>query len=237
MKLPIKETLTTVCLFSILAGLGTWQIQRLQWKQGIIDNLEQYYEGAATLQDLSEGLLDSVENSQNDFAYGEIGGHLIKSKAVLLGPKTNDGRVGYHLLLPLTENDRTLIVNAGWVSDMWKDTLEERLAMLPSDVSARGVVRHPDWSSLASQNSPEDDMWFRADTAEIAKARELNNSYHVVLYADQIVPELHDVVPHEDKWLPRNKHLQYALFWYAMGLALLGVYGFYIHDRFKKKAP
>jgi cytochrome oxidase assembly protein ShyY1 len=29
----------------------------------------------------------------------------------------------------------------------------------------------------------------------------------------------------DKEWYPRNKHGQYALFWYAMALALLGVYG------------
>lgn len=237
MKLPIKETIVAASCVAILATLGTWQIERMAWKEKIIAGLEQYYNGQTPAQNLQLGLLDRVDNGQENFGYGFINGHMLKDKAILLGPRMQEGRMGYHLLIPIRTGDKTLVVNAGWVGDLWKDTFEERLSALPADIRAKGVLRKPDWSSFASKNSPDNDLWFRADTQEIAKVKELGDTYSVVLYTDQIDPPLHDVTPHEDKWLPRNKHLQYALFWYAMGAAMIGVYGFYVAGWRKKKAP
>ena len=108
--------------------------------------------------------------------------------------------------------------------------------MLPDGpVAARGVIHKPDWSSFASKNSPGNDMWFRADIGEIAEAKGIANPYPFILYADRIAPELPDVEAHEEHWLPRNKHLQYAIFWYALAVAMLGVYGFYVAGLNKKK--
>ena len=234
-RLPALQTFTAVCGVAILVTLGTWQIQRLHWKQNIIAGLEQSYAGAK-FTDLSQNLLQDLESGKIHFAYGAARGHWQKEKAILLGPRTNDGRAGYHLLIPMTLKDgKTLIVNTGWVSDMWKDTLGERLAVLPSgSVQARGVAHMPDWSSMASKNSPANDLWFRADVKEIAAAKDLKDVYSHILYADKIEPPLNDVAAHEEKWLPRNKHLQYALFWYAMAATLAGVFGFYIRDLNKK---
>ena len=234
MKLPLGPTLTTVCCVGILAALGTWQVQRLHWKNGIIETLNAGYEKSSPITDAQ---LADWSLQKEPLGYGSVYGRLQRNKSILLGPRTEDGKVGYHLLVPVElEDGKTLIVNAGWVSDMWKDNTEDRLALLPMEpVTARGVIHKPDWSSFASKNSPANDMWFRADIAEIAKAKDIAEPYPFVLYADRISPEFPDVQPHEERWLPRNKHLQYALFWYALGVVMLAVYGFYVAGLNKKK--
>jgi surfeit locus 1 family protein len=232
MRVPFKETLMTGICVSILCGLGTWQVQRLHWKNEIISGLEDSYSKGRT-QELSRDMLVHADSGKDVFAYGHARGHFLRDKAVLVGPRIVDGRSGYYLLVPMTMDgdSRPLIVNTGWVSDMWNDTLDERLALLPADVTVRGLVRHPDWSSFTSKNSPANNLWFRPDPVEIAMAKDLKNPYGIILYADQIDPPLQDVIANEDHWLPRNKHLQYALFWYALALAMLGVYGFYVRQQ------
>lgn len=223
-------TIITFICVAILVALGTWQVQRLQWKNHIIADLEQSY---TNNQDLAKSKLGEVDRGNDMFAYGSVHGRLLRDKAVLVGPRILDGRSGYHLLIPVMvdEQTRPLFVNAGWVSDMWNDTLDERLALLPAEVTVRGLARYPDWSSFTSNNSPANDLWFRPDPLEIAKAKDLPNPYRILLYADKIDPPLQDVTANEEHWLPRNKHLQYALFWYALALAMLGVYGFYAAGR------
>jgi surfeit locus 1 family protein len=236
MKILWRETAITGVCVSILLGLGTWQVQRLHWKNGLIAELKQVYE-RTDQQDLSGGLLERVDQGRRGFAYGVVSGQFLKEEAILLGPRSLDGRSGYHLLVPLKIDDRTLIVDAGWVSDLWNDTFRDRLAVLPTDVRVRGLARKPDWSRFTSRNSPENDLWFRADATEIAKAKNLPAPYVAILYADNISPPLPEVVMPEEKWLPRNKHLQYALFWYALAAVMLGVYIVYSFGENKKKAP
>ncbi|PZQ48255.1 MAG: hypothetical protein DI551_01850 [Micavibrio aeruginosavorus] len=235
MKLPIKETIMTGVCVAILCGLGTWQIKRMHWKNDIIQRLETQYENGRKAAPLTTAQLDEISDDKNPMAYGRVSGHLLRDQSILLGPKSEEGRIGYHLLIPLqVEQGHTLIVNAGWVSALWKDNGEDRLAVLPQDVTVRGIMRVPDWSSFASKNSPDNDFWYRADIAQIAKAKNLKNPYPFLLYADQVDPELADVKPIEEHWLPRNKHLQYALFWYALAMIMLGIFGIYTHGQNKK---
>lgn len=229
MRIPFKETMMTGVCVAILCGLGTWQVQRLHWKNDIIAGLEQSYKEGARA-DLSAHLKD-IESGARDYAYGTIHGRFLKDKAVLLGPRVRDGRSGYNLLVPLqTDKHETIIVDTGWVSDMWNDTLDERLATLPLNVSVRGLAREPDYSSLTSKNSPENNLWFRADPQEIAVAKEIDTVSPALLFADSIDPPLQDVIANDEHWLPRNKHEQYAMFWYALAIVMLAVYGFYVRS-------
>lgn len=236
MKLPLGPTLMTVCGVAILCGLGTWQMQRLQWKTAIIEKLNAGYDSAKANEDFTQTQLADWSMQADPLGYGGASGRLLRDKAILLGPRTEEGRVGYHLLVPVAMAEgKSLIVNTGWVSDLWKDDTEERLAGLPiEEVRIKGVIHKPDWSSMASKNSPANDMWFRADIGEIAAAKDIPSPYPFILYADNINPPLADVEPHAERWLPRNKHLQYALFWYAMGIVMLAVYGFYVAGLNKK---
>lgn len=237
MKLPIKETITTVCCVAILAGLGTWQVKRLEWKNSIIDRLNLAYDSADKSKPLDNSFLTDLALQETPLTYGRVEGRFLRDKAILLGPRSDDGRMGYDLLVPIAvKGDHILIVNTGWVSDMWKDSFEERLATLPiEDVSIRGVIHKPDWSSFTSQNSPKNDLWFRADVKEIAREKDLKSPYPFIIYADNISPQLYDVKMHEERWLPYNHHLQYAIFWYSMAVVMLGVYGFYTFGKRIKK--
>lgn len=238
MRVPLKETLIAGTCVAILCGLGTWQVQRLHWKDGIIERLNAKYDAAAKAPLLDDKDLALLAMEKDPMDYGTIEARLLRDQSVLLGPRMEGGRSGFHLLVPaVTDNGRTLIVNAGWVNDLWQDNREDRMATLPGEpVTLRGILHKPDWSSMASKNSPANDMWFRADVNEIAAAKGLKDPYPFILYADHAAPELYDVKLHEERWLPRNKHLQYALFWYALGMVMLGVYGFYVFGINKKSA-
>lgn len=234
---PIAQTITIIIGVAILIALGTWQVQRLHWKESMIAALESDYaelaNGSAMV--LSPETLAAISKEDRPMAIGKVRGRFKREDALLLGPKPEDGRIGYHLLVPLTLNDGgTIIVNAGWVDAIWKDDLQNHLVTLPRGaVTVTGVARKPDWNSFTSKNSPANDMWFRAQIDEIAKAKDLTNIYPFIIFANAVQPPLRDVKPLEEHWLPRNKHMQYALFWYAMALTLVAVYGFYWKSRAK----
>lgn len=227
-KTPLWQTITVGTGVAILLGLGTWQVQRLQWKDDIIQRLERDYtamEGKnASL--LPSSRLQALGQEEQPMAVGALRGTFLREDAILLGPVPHEGRIGYHLLMPLSLSDgRAIIVNAGWVDAIWKDDPESRYAGLPQEsVTVMGILRKPDWNSFTSKNSPANDMWFRADIEEITKEKNLDSVYPFVLYANSTRPALQDVTPLDEHWLPRNKHMQYALFWYAMAAALIGVY-------------
>jgi len=235
MKLPLGQTLVATAGIIILCSLGTWQIQRMEWKQGLIAKLEADYKAGEENRALfiPDSRLQELATEKQPVAYGTLEGRLLRNSSVLLGPRILDGKMGYNLILPLQmQGGKIILANLGWVDQLWKDNTEERLAFLPAqNVTVRGVIRKPDWSSFASRNSPASDMWFRADIDEISRVKGFTVSYPFMIYAEDVNPPLHDVAPSGEHWLPRNKHLQYAIFWFAMAATLLVVFGFYVKGR------
>jgi surfeit locus 1 family protein len=235
MKFPVVQSLIVLAGIAILCGLGTWQMQRLEWKNNLIAKLEEDYKAGEENRALfiPQSRLQSLALEEQPIAYGMLEGRLRRDGAVLVGPRTLEGRRGYHLILPLEmANHELILINAGWVDDLWQDNTSERLAFLPSEnITVKGVLRKPDWSSFASRNSPENDMWFRADITEIAQAKNIDIAYPFMMYAESTNPPLHDIATADERWLPRNKHLQYAIFWFAMAATLTIVFGFYLRTR------
>ncbi len=59
MKLPIGATFFTAAGVAILLSLGTWQVQRLEWKNDIIERLNEGYDRAASAPPIEQSQLDA----------------------------------------------------------------------------------------------------------------------------------------------------------------------------------
>lgn len=216
-SLPFWATFFTVLGVLILFTLSYWQFQRLQWKNDIIRELSAAY---TKPQDLLP-ILTQNDESRPDFAYGTIKGRAQIEKAIALGPKTQDGKIGHHVIVPIIAEDKTILVNLGW-SETDIDALA--LKTLKNALSYEGLVREPDWNRFTSQNSPANNLWFRADIDEIAKAKSLKNTLPYMLYVSDASLNIDGVFFHEKNWYPRNKHAEYSTFWAMLGLCLIGIY-------------
>lgn len=197
-----------------LVALGTWQYQRLQWKNALIDELNAQYEAlpsrsAVITRAKAEAVL---QENPRPFLVDKASGLLIRDKAVFIGPSSRNGISGYDVIVPMVIDDGTLLVHLGWVRADNRASLS-----LPSRrVIANGIARKPDYSSFASKNSPANELWFQADIDDIAKARHLTRVAPLVFYANDITPSVDNIDMPMERWLPRNKHFQYMLFWYGM---------------------
>lgn len=201
--------------FSILAGLGTWQVKRLHWKDTIIAQLDEAYSKDT----------NTPPDFDKDFSYGQVEGTFLAKKTILIGPRTRNGQVGKDVLVPIIMNDQTgLIVNLGWVPDGWDKQDLPIHHLDQKNIRFEGLTRKPDWNMFTSGNVPQQDLWFRPDINEIAKAKDLKNPLPVMLYAYTASYKMDATLPNHEKWYPRNKHLQYALFWYSMAAVLTAIY-------------
>lgn len=97
MKPPFWATLFTALGILILCSLGTWQLQRLVWKNDLIAELNNAYETA-------EAAPLNLENvTSGEFTYGRVSGIFMPDKALLLGPRTSstmNKEIGHDLLVP-----------------------------------------------------------------------------------------------------------------------------------------
>ena len=216
-KLPFWATLLTLLGVVTLCALGTWQIQRLQWKNDILNKLDAAYESPQTNPDLSNLSSDS-------FTYGTMKGRFLFDKSILLGHSVQNEKPGRTLITPLDTEQGTILINMGFIPN--ENPLDGHFLSASNNatISFTGIIRQPKWNSFTPQNTPDNDTWYRADINEIANAKELKSPIPFVLYADSASQKFDAKFPNNTRWQPNNNHGQYAFFWFTLAGALIIIY-------------
>lgn len=224
--MKLKTTIATGTALAILLGLGTWQVQRLNWKTDLQASIDTAYDQDTALGFLSRDDLSEVSSSH--VLRGKVKGRLLLDKEVVVGPrKDNAGRNAYDVITPmrLSDGGGTILVNRGRLftenfTDARPSTGESGsiLAVVTGLAQPSSSVRFP----FMPHNDPENGAWIIADADEIAAQGHIEDMQHILLVAERSSVakdrlELRDPTPPQ----LRNEHLQYAIFWYAMAGILL----------------
>lgn len=217
-KFPLLATILMLIGVSILCALGTWQVKRLAWKEGIVADLSAAYSAG----DAAPLPVSALQAGDPSFAYGQVSGRLLFDKALLLGPRVLEKQVGNSLILPFAlEDGGSVLVNMGWTDN----TLAQlALPYAPAHVTITGLARKPYWNSFTPENNPAQEAWYRPDITQIADAKDLSAPLPYILYAEAIDGFIFDNFPRNERWAPVNNHAHYAVFWFSMAGILIGIY-------------
>lgn len=213
---PYLATILMLVGVVILCALGTWQLQRLSWKNNFIEQLDRAYAGERT----------QALDLNTEFSFGQVQGFFLSDEAVLVGPRTRDGEIGAHVIVPLAiDGGHTLFVNLGW-SDADDVKAFEKLfrPAQAQSISFSGLLRASDWNSFTPENVPESDVWYRADPIDIANAKGLVKPVPYILYAERASYDFDGVFPNNERHYPNNNHMQYAFFWFSLAGVLFVIY-------------
>jgi len=221
----LAPTLFTIPVVLICIALGIWQLQRLQWKRGLI--AERATAVAATPlhppQTLAEGRALEFHPVDDD-------GVFLNDKEIYLSAIGPHGGAGFHVLSPLREADgRIVFVNRGFVPADKKDPSTRTAAQFTGTEHLRGLLRlapekKPGW--FIPDNRPDVNYWFWIDLPAMAAADQLATADVAPFYIDA------DATPNPGGWpqggttlldLP-NDHLQYAITWFSLAAAMVAVY-------------
>jgi surfeit locus 1 family protein len=208
--------ITTLCgVFITLIALGTWQVQRLSWKNSIIQQLEAVY-----AQDSSKNIFSfndlNIRDDEVPILYGTIKGSFYYDKEILVGPRPFEGEIGYYVITPLKIDKGHVFVHRGFIRVDNKDQISE--THKNRSVRVSGLFRKPDWNRFTPDNSPENDIWTKLDLDQIAEAKSIETYAPVLLYAEEISASHPLLKLQQGRWIPRNKHRQYAIFWFSMAI-------------------
>jgi surfeit locus 1 family protein len=216
--------LTAVCAvaFAILGGLGAWQLERLQWKLGLIAQVNRNLHAAPV--SLDTGPL--AQTSRNEYARVTLTGTFDNAKEAYVYGLDAAGAPVYHVIVPFRMRDgRVYLVDRGIVPNERLDPATRREGRLDGERHVSGVWRTPDRPGWFT---PEPDLahriWYAHDLGAIAKADGVMLAAPVVIEAD--------AAPNPGGWPKggqtrvefRNEHLQYAITWFGLAAVLLGVY-------------
>lgn len=212
----------------LLLGLGTWQVARMQWKNALIDEFTARARGEA-IQPPAEGDAAGLR-----FQRLALAGEWVHDAEIQLTGRTFEGSPGYHLVTPLRLDDgRVLMVNRGWVPEDNRrpESRPETLDAGRREVDA--ILRLPARRGyFVPENDPARDDWFTLDIADIAAHRDLGPEVITAYRADAVRPAGPYSLPIGSGVgidIPNN-HWHYALTWYGIALALVGVYAAWHHQ-------
>lgn len=206
-RFPVWATLFTIMGVLVLCTLGTWQVQRLHWKENILTRLQSAYDNPNP----PFMRVEDIETlSRVDYPYARVrlrGEYA--ATAFRIGPRMKDGKPGYHLYMPLLlKTGGAVLVNRGWLAQDAAPPAAE------GPVAVTGLLRPvTPLNTFSARNDPAADKWYRLDIEEMKTAAALPVLAPLVLDEDTL------------RWLPPNNHLYYAFFWFSMAVALIVIYG------------
>ncbi len=224
----LAPTLFLIPTLALLVGLGVWQLERLQQKEALIAAVETGL-GAAPV-----ALIDVVKKNPAEWEWRHvrISGHFLNDREQYLFAQGPQGATGIHVITPLALADQQIVlVDRGFVPDALRDPARRIKGQIAGEVALTGILRMSESpGAFTPASDPRTRLWFVKDLPAMAKAA----GVHVV----PVLIEA-DASPNPGGWplggqtrvdFP-NDHLQYAITWFGLALALLAVYLVYHHSR------
>jgi surfeit locus 1 family protein len=226
-RFPVGMTIAVVVALALLIGLGVWQLQRLKWKEALLAHVAALQTAPALP---LEPALDALAQGR-DVSYTRVRAicpGLAKAPFLqLYGLK--DGEAGYRLVSACavqSDRYRTVLVDRGFVAD----TTAARPPVDAADqapVAVTGILREPDKASfLAPANNVAANRWFSRDVPAMVHALGAPQpAAPVFLFAETSTnPDFAALQPAPLPTNIPNRHLEYALTWFGLAAALVGVY-------------
>jgi surfeit locus 1 family protein len=219
-------TMFSVPVVLLCLGLGSWQIERLFWKRELIAQRQAAVVAAPIA---APGGLDEAR----DLVFHPIidEGVFLHDKEIFLGATSEAGRNGYQVLTPLRESGgRIVFVNRGFIPAELKDPAKRPDGQITGTVRVKGLLRLPPAEKPAwflPDNRADLNYWFWVDLPAMAAADGLDRV--APFYIDA------DATPNPGGWPKggvtrrelRNDHLQYAITWFSLAVALIVIYFLY----------
>jgi surfeit locus 1 family protein len=208
-------TLFWSSLFVILIALGTWQIHRLHWKEGLIA------ERHAAIAGPPIPLPETFEGARGlEFHHVKLVGRFLNTDELYLHAIADDGTPGYHVVTPFVLTDgKTVFIDRGFIPEGRRNPATRRSGILAGTVTVTGLLRIPsaaNWSIFTPRNEPKRNLWFKIDLRAMAAAVNVGNYLPIYVDADKSkIPGFYPIGGQSYTKLPNN-HLQYALTWYGL---------------------
>lgn len=233
-RLNFWMTICALPVLMVLIGLGTWQLQRLEWKENVIA------ERAAGLAAPPLAVEEIPPSGWQKFEHRRVtlqGRFEHKFQMPVFNPaQPVDGRTGYDLITPFRlDSGGSVLVDRGWIPIDWAKV--DNLVYPDSRMTLTGILRDGRRDNRwVPDNSPKDGDWFYVDVPAMAAYAGLGKfaPYYVKLMPVRNAKTF--PLPLDVNSKIRNKHLEYVVTWYGLAATLIVIYVAY-HLRRREQEP
>jgi surfeit locus 1 family protein len=219
-----RSVLALGAALALLLGLGTWQLQRKHWKEALLAEIA----ARATAPPLTA--LPAANCTDCEFRRIALDGRFVASSEVhvfISVPRQANGvgGPGYWVFALAAVDGQKIFVNRGFVPESEKAAAR----VAPSGVLRfEGIVRRPEpRGRFSNPNDPVRNIYYvRApDEFGIGPTTDPARDVRRDLYIDMTgpIPAAGLPLPMVGKITIPNRHLEYALTWYALAATLAAV--------------
>jgi cytochrome oxidase assembly protein ShyY1 len=214
-----------VLAFAVLVSLGTWQLQRKTWKEGLIATLDERLAAAPVALPVSE-TWPALDPAHDEYRRVTFTAKFEKNEDALVYASASAFRpdvsgFGLWVFTPAQLADGSVVViNRGFVpsNTNWKPNVVPSTPA-SGDTVLSGVMR---WPERRGWFTPQDkaNIFFVRDPAAIAAAKGWGRV--APFYVELESPMPTGGWPQPGKLMPNlpNNHLQYAVTWCGLALVL-----------------
>ena len=226
-NLPLIPTNSTAIALITLVILGSWQVQRLVWKNHLIAEISEKIQMPPIA--LKDGQID-IDNLK--YRKVTVKGRFLHENEVHLftGAREMRGEPGYNIFTPLElKNGTVILVDRGWVPAKQKEREKRPETLVKGTISITGMLHSGEHQGIFTpENEPDKNLWFWIDIPTVAgfTGKAIENVYVRALAGEGETNSL--PIPGKRMIEIRNDHLQYAIIWYSLAVILLVVYVIYV---------
>jgi len=216
----------------ILLSLGTWQVQRLAWKEQLIANVETRRTQAAIAAPSPDGW-DGLSVAELEYQNATLTGRFDHSNErhlffPLSNPQGPLGGAGVMVFTPFqTQEGWWILINRGFVPIDWRDPSKRSDGQTSGEISLSGLIRgYENRSWLNPEPSQSDGLYYIRDRKDFLAGLEAPDRSFAPYYLDAVAASTpKGGVPQagETRISFTNNHLQYAATWYGLAAALAAV--------------
>lgn len=223
-KLRFWPTVFMLPALMVLVGLGTWQLDRLAWKEGLIAEIEARVQAAPTVL-AADAALKATPVEDLRYMRVQASGAYDHTREVRLHAVSATDGAGWTVLTPLQREDGSWIVVArGFVTPGQERPETRPASLLAGPQTIEGLLREPGGGN--SFTPAADSAKRRVYAVDMAQLETLMG------FAAGALPPVFLEAAHDNSGIKggqtplalKNDHLEYALTWYGLALTLLGVY-------------
>ena len=220
-EFPLALYLSFSVSIFLLLVLGTWQLN----KNFVVNKNNKNFKNRNQENSL---ILFSLPDKIEDLTYVKFSKVNLTKNFLYLEPRTFKGRVGYHKISVIQVDGKYLLVNEGFITSK-----EIRHNNIKKKHEVEGyIITVPKPKFFELKNDIKNKVWYTLKIEDFEKIFDLKLSQYI-LY-QQKVKEGNKLKPVVPNIVSNVNHLNYALTWYFLGIALFIVFFLFYIKNYKK---
>lgn len=196
---------------AVFIWLGSWQLQRLHWKEGVLAEIDARIGAPAV------GLPEQPDPESDRFLPVELSGHMTGDELHVL-VSSRDFGAGFRIISAFEVAGRRIMVDRGFVL-----VTDKNKPRTTGDMVVLGNLHWPEErDSYTPPNEPDKNYWYAREVPVMAAA--LGAEPVLLVARSQTDPGVMPM-PVTSTGIP-NDHLEYAITWFLLAATWMVMTGF-----------